>query len=451
MNAPPAAPPAAPAAAAAGAATKGAPATGPTAAPADGIAAIFALLLGQAAPASATATPAAVAPATEKGKAKDDRPADAGGTADPGAGAAALVAALVGLVAPPPAPATTTAASPAHAAPAVAPVAVAGLAPAAPAPVPTAAPSAPIEAVAAPAPGPTAAPSSTPLLAEPPKASAPVPAAPAAPAAALAVAPTVAPDLPVEPAAPATATAIAASAPAARRPARAAEAAPATRAESLDQLESAARGTRPAPAHPRTAESGRTSDGEQGRRGNDQAAPSPIQVASAPRKEAAADPVTSTTAATGIDRERFDRLVDGLAARLKLSHAGDGARVRMNLEPRELGEIVVRLHIRDGVAQASLITDNHDATRMLQGTVSDLRTALADRGVQLDRVDVRTSGDPTGDRRQQPGQDAGSSHRRQTSESWRFGRVEAASTSSDPLAPLVTTGIRAGQPVSLLA
>ena len=53
------------------------------------------------------------------------------------------------------------------------------------------------------------------------------------------------------------------------------------------------------------------------------------------------------------DRERFERLADGLAARLRVSQAAEGARMRMQLEPRELGEVVVRLEVHDGVAHAS--------------------------------------------------------------------------------------------------
>jgi flagellar hook-length control protein FliK len=136
--------------------------------------------------------------------------------------------------------------------------------------------------------------------------------------------------------------------------------------------------------------------------------PQPV-VQVAPRREAPADAPQAPQPPAPLDRERFDRLVDGLAARLKLSQAGDGARVRMQLDPKELGEVVVRLQIRDGVAQASLIADNRDAGRVLQSAIADLRSGLADRGVQLDRVDVRVAGDGAG-RQHEPRNSHGHHH-----------------------------------------
>ena len=68
----------------------------------------------------------------------------------------------------------------------------------------------------------------------------------------------------------------------------------------------------------------------------------------------------------------------------------------MHLTPRELGEVVVRLELKDGLATAHLIADNRDAGRMLTAAMGDLRTALADRGLRLDSVQVRVSGDAEG-------------------------------------------------------
>ena len=170
------------------------------------------------------------------------------------------------------------------------------------------------------------------------------------------------------------------------------------------------------------------SDDRPARDGSQTTAPT---IQSAPRTEAPADTTAAAAPAVStVDRERLERLIDGLAARLKLSQAGDGARVRMHLEPRELGELVIRLEIRDGIAQASLITDNRDAGRYLQGAIADLRSGLADRGVQLDRVDVRVAGDGTRDPRHQAGQPQHQhGHRHGHRAQLTFGRLE-------PLAPL---------------
>ncbi len=439
MNTPPAATAvAAPAQGKATASTKGEPAV-----PAAGIAAAFAVALGEATP-GGEALPARP---TRTAKEQETTP-------DGSAGAAALLATLIVPVVSAQAPVPTTVAlAPASVVAANAPRS-AGRQPAAPLVAEPATPVTVSDAgeltVTA---GSTVVPSSD--LQRPAATSAatlPITPAPAVAVAPLAPAVTAETATAVEgsPALPATsAPTAAATPPLPCRSGRIAEPQHGPSVAASDRQDAAVSGSRPAAAHPRIAVSGRASDREQGHGRHDQSSPSPLQIAPTPSNETARTEGSSAPIATGgIDRERFDRLVDGLAARLKLSYAGDGARVRMNLEPRELGEIVVRLHIRDGIAQASVITDNGDATRMLQGALADLRSALADRGIQLDHVDVRTSGDPTGDRRQQAGQDAGASRHRPTGEPWRFGRTDAVAAAVDQPA---VAGVRHGQPISLLA
>jgi flagellar hook-length control protein FliK len=168
-----------------------------------------------------------------------------------------------------------------------------------------------------------------------------------------------------------------------------------------------------------------------------------VQVA--PRREAPGDMSQAPQLPAPLDRERFDRLVDGLAARLKLSQAGDGARVRMQLDPKELGEVVVRLQIRDGVAQASLIADNRDAGRVLQSAIADLRSGLADRGVQLDRVDVRVAGDGAG-RQHEPRNSHGHHHGHRHAAGGLFAQIGATDpgiSTPDPAVPAGSVSILA--------
>ena len=98
------------------------------------------------------------------------------------------------------------------------------------------------------------------------------------------------------------------------------------------------------------------------------------------------------------DRERFVRLVDGLEARLRVSGAEGGKAMRMTLRPAELGDLTVRLHIAaDGQsATATLLAQNHQTGDLLAQAAGDLRQALADRGLRLDRLEV-TAGSLGGD------------------------------------------------------
>jgi flagellar hook-length control protein FliK len=101
-----------------------------------------------------------------------------------------------------------------------------------------------------------------------------------------------------------------------------------------------------------------------------------------------------------IDRERFVRLVDGLEARLRVSGAEGGKAMRMTLRPAELGDVTVRLQIAaDGQsATATLLAQNHQTGDLLAQAAGDLRQALADRGLRLDRLEV-TAGPLGGDAR----------------------------------------------------
>ena len=121
----------------------------------------------------------------------------------------------------------------------------------------------------------------------------------------------------------------------------------------------------------------------------------PVPTAATPVATVSALPQSLTS-----DRERFVRLVDGLEARLRVSGAEGGKAMRMTLRPAELGDLTVRLHIAaDGQsATATLLAQNHQTGDLLAQAAGDLRQALADRGLRLDRLEV-TAGSLAGDAR----------------------------------------------------
>jgi flagellar hook-length control protein FliK len=125
--------------------------------------------------------------------------------------------------------------------------------------------------------------------------------------------------------------------------------------------------------------------------------PSAVPAAAVPVATVSALPQSLT-----IDRERFIRLVDGLEARLRVSGADGGKAMRMTLRPAELGDVTVRLQIAaDGQsATATLLAQNHQTGDLLAQAAGDLRQALADRGLRLDRLEVTAgslAGDPAND------------------------------------------------------
>jgi flagellar hook-length control protein FliK len=111
------------------------------------------------------------------------------------------------------------------------------------------------------------------------------------------------------------------------------------------------------------------------------------------------------------DHARFEHLVEGLSAKLHVSRTEGGSALRMTLRPEELGQVTVRLLVgADGLTTATVTADNQQAAGLLADAADDLRKALADRGLQLDKLDVNSNGaggassDPRADSQQQSNQ-----------------------------------------------
>jgi flagellar hook-length control protein FliK len=127
-------------------------------------------------------------------------------------------------------------------------------------------------------------------------------------------------------------------------------------------------------------------------------APSPVVPATVPTAAAPVAVTSELPQSLSTDRERFVRLVDGLEARLRVSGAEGGRAMSMTLRPAELGDVTVRLHIAaDGQsATATLLAQHHQTGDLLAQAAGELRQALAERGLRLDRLEV-TAGPLAGD------------------------------------------------------
>ena len=64
--------------------------------------------------------------------------------------------------------------------------------------------------------------------------------------------------------------------------------------------------------------------------------------------------------------------------------------------------------------------------------LADLRTALAERGVHLDRVDVRVAGEGGRDPREGQARQSHSGHRRPGADRFAFGRIDGIGQTADP-------------------
>jgi flagellar hook-length control protein FliK len=163
--------------------------------------------------------------------------------------------------------------------------------------------------------------------------------------------------------------------------------------------------------------------------------PAAVSTAATPIVSVSALPQSLTT-----DHERFVRLVDGLEARLRVSGAEGGRAMRMTLRPAELGDVTVRLHIAaDGQsATATLLAQNHQTGDLLAQAAGDLRQALADRGLRLDRLEV-TAGPLGGDARHDGAPSSASNPNKQDGRRTHH----AFDARNEPLADISTTEIAA--------
>lgn len=65
----------------------------------------------------------------------------------------------------------------------------------------------------------------------------------------------------------------------------------------------------------------------------------------------------------------------------------------LNLQPSELGSVVVRLTLKDGHLDGHLQVDNQSARESLESVLPRVKQALAGEGIDLDRLQVAVRGD----------------------------------------------------------
>lgn len=68
--------------------------------------------------------------------------------------------------------------------------------------------------------------------------------------------------------------------------------------------------------------------------------------------------------------------------------ARGGGRLTLRLSPRALGDVRVEVHVRDGAAGAVFRTENESARDLLNNHLDALRSALEQRGIRVERLEV---------------------------------------------------------------
>lgn len=117
--------------------------------------------------------------------------------------------------------------------------------------------------------------------------------------------------------------------------------------------------------------------------------------------------------------------------------ARGGGRLTLRLSPRTLGDVRVDVHVREGSASATFRAENQSARDLLKGNLDALRSALEQRGVRVERLEVvgphSESADPTeaGARFEGKEPSDNGEQRNAASHRWSSGRPHRASAEAD--------------------
>lgn len=136
--------------------------------------------------------------------------------------------------------------------------------------------------------------------------------------------------------------------------------------------------------------------------GSDDAMPPPAFTLDAGKspahvREGAAPPAPEPTPEARFAEVNHPRILTGLHGEL-LSNGGS---MHLRLDPPELGDLQISVHMRDGMMTAAFQTSNEQATRLLSHSLTDLRSMLESQGVSVEKLHVQQL-----PREQQTGNDA---------------------------------------------
>jgi len=76
----------------------------------------------------------------------------------------------------------------------------------------------------------------------------------------------------------------------------------------------------------------------------------------------------------------------------------DGSgRMVLNLQPPRLGTLDLDVVVQDNRVRMVMLADNQEVKQLLQAGMDDLRSALQDKGFEIDRLEVLVQNRPDGD------------------------------------------------------
>ncbi|MFG0291103.1 MAG: flagellar hook-length control protein FliK [Rhodopirellula sp. JB044] len=86
-------------------------------------------------------------------------------------------------------------------------------------------------------------------------------------------------------------------------------------------------------------------------------------------------------------------------------HLGSGGgQIRMKLAPEHLGSVQLQMKVQNGELSGTMVTQSDAASQMLREQLPDLRAALENQGIKLQRIDIETDTSADAMKRESDGQ-----------------------------------------------
>jgi flagellar hook-length control protein FliK len=123
-------------------------------------------------------------------------------------------------------------------------------------------------------------------------------------------------------------------------------------------------------------------------------------------------------------------VVRQVSDQIALMARNNQSQLRLALKPPELGELTIKLSLREGVLKATLVADSASAKQTLEAGLNELKQQLAQQGLKLERMEVVVS--PDAERREARGGEQGSGGKREKGSKGNSAQVEM---NDDEIAP----------------
>lgn len=119
------------------------------------------------------------------------------------------------------------------------------------------------------------------------------------------------------------------------------------------------------------------------------------------------------TAVAGQNGEGSASNAQELVRNAQILMKSGGGEMKMQLKPEGIGEVTLKVSVKDGQVAIQMLTENDSAKKMLESNLDDLKTSLAQHKLHVDALKIEVGGDLAKQRFEQAQQDTNREQGRQ--------------------------------------